>query len=118
MYKTHKNYKYVQLEHKCILFFKNGAKINDGRLDHFKNESYVFMPDDRIADNPLLDNLVYILDRVGCGSIIWIKGHPVDSGYSFVKFGSENNSGEMLVEDCDIDVYKRQLFTSISHLTR
>ena len=104
MYKTHKNYKYVQLEHKCILFFKDGAKINDGRLDHFKNESYVFMPDDRIADNPLLDNLVHILDRVGCGSIIWIKGHPVDSGYSFVKFGSQNNSDEMLVEDCDIGV--------------
>lgn len=104
MYKTHKNYKYVQLEHKYILFFKDEAKINDGRSDQFKNKSYVFMPDDRIVDNPLLDNLVCILDRIGCGSIIWIKGYPADSGYSFVKFGSRDNGDEMLVEDCDIGV--------------
>ena len=104
MYKTHKNYKYVQLEHKCILFFKDGAKINNGPLGSFENESRVFIPDGFIADDPLMDNLVYILDRIGCGSIIWIKGLTADPEYSFIKFINQNNNDEILVKECDISV--------------
>ncbi len=103
MYKTHKNYKYVQLKHKYILFFKDEAEIINGRSDRFEDQSYVFIPDGYIADGPLLDNLVYILNRIGCGSIIWIKGQTVESGYSFIKLKSQSIE-KQLVEDCDISV--------------
>ncbi len=103
MYKTHKNYKYVQLKHKCILFFKDEAEIINGRSDRFENESYVFIPDGFIADDPLIDNLVYILNQIGCGSIIWIKDPPVESGYSFISFKGQD-AEERFVEGCDIKV--------------
>lgn len=103
MYKTHKNYKYVQLEHKCVLFFKDEAELINGRLDRFENKSYVFIPDGCIADGPLLDNLVYILDQLGLGSIIWIKEQPFGYEYSFIRFKGQSIA-ERFVESCDIKV--------------